>query len=133
MIPRTVLLYGRSLLLSGVTASLEQSPDVHVTQVATWAEACRLLAGRVPDVLIFELTDASDSRILSLLFKHPELTLLGLDVECNQAILVSGQGTRSLTLDEIKAIVERGESKWRTSLPPLLNPGSSGSGEEVKG
>jgi DNA-binding NarL/FixJ family response regulator len=60
---RTVLLYGRSLLLSGVAASLEQCPDLHIMRAGAWTEASRLLAEHTPDVLIFDLTNSIVSQI----------------------------------------------------------------------
>ena len=106
---RSVLLYGQSMLLSLVAASLEQCPELRIARAATWAEAGQRLAppAGVPDVLIFDLTDAGESHILPLLLKNPHLLLIGLDTECNQAVLLSGQGTQSLTLDRIREIVGR--------------------------
>ena len=104
---RTVLLYGRSLLLSGVAASLDQCPDLRIIQAAAWTEANRLLAEHTPDVLIFDLTNANESHILPLLLTNPGLLMIGLDAEDNQAVLVSGQEARSLTLDQIRQIVGR--------------------------
>jgi hypothetical protein len=104
---RTVLLYGRSLLLSGVAAGLGQCSGLEVAQTATWAEASRLLAQRIPDALIFDLNDTCESHILPLLFKNPHLLMIGLDAEYNRAVLISGQEARSLTLNEISEIVQR--------------------------
>ena len=106
MTRRTVLLHGRSLLLSGVAASLEQCPDLHIMQAGAWTEAGRLLAEHTPDVLIFDLTNASESHILPLLLTNPGLLMIGLDAEYNQAVLVSGQEARSLTLNQIREIAE---------------------------
>jgi DNA-binding NarL/FixJ family response regulator len=103
---RTVLLYGQSLLLSGVAASLAECPGMQVARAATWAEAGRRLAERVPDVLIFDLTNSNESHILPLLLKNPGLLLIGLDTESNQAVLVSGQQAQSLTLNQIREIAE---------------------------
>ena len=103
---RTVVLYGRSLLLSGVAASLEQCPDLHIMQAGAWTEAGRLLAEHTPDVLIFDLTNSSESHILPLLLTNPGLLMIGLDAEYNQAVLVSGQEARSLTLNQLREIVE---------------------------
>ena len=105
---RTVLLYGRSLLLSGVAAGLGECSGLQVTQTATWADASRLLAERIPDALIFDLTGTCESHILPLLFKNPHLLMIGLDAECNRAVLVSGQEARALTLNEISELVQRG-------------------------
>lgn len=104
---RTVLLYGRSLLLSGVAASLEQCPDLHIMRAGAWTEAGPLLAEHIPDVLIFDLTNASESHLLPLLLTNPGLLMIGLDAEDNQAVLVSGQEARSLTLGQIREIVGR--------------------------
>ncbi len=106
MIKRTVLLYGQSLLLPLVAACLQKSPDLRVTHAATWAEVTRFLAERVPDVVIFDLTNSNRGRVLPLLLENPHLVLIGLDTEHNQAVLVTGQETRSLTLQGLREIVE---------------------------
>jgi hypothetical protein len=102
---RTVLLYGRSLLLSGVAASLEQCPDLRAMRAATWSEASRLLAEQPPDVLIFDLTSGCEDHLLSLLVANPTLLMIGLDAECNRAVSVSGQDTRSLTMSQIQEMI----------------------------
>jgi hypothetical protein len=104
---RTVVLYGRSLLLSLVAASLAQSAELHVVQAATWAEVDALTAECTPDVLIYDLPGASESHILPLLLKNPRLLLIGLDVEANRAVLHTGAEAHSLTLERVKEIVER--------------------------
>jgi hypothetical protein len=81
MTSRTVLLCGSSLLLSGVASSLKQCPDLRVMHAATWEEVRRLPAGYVPDAVILDLSDVSESHILPLWFKNPALVMLGLDPE----------------------------------------------------
>jgi hypothetical protein len=103
-----VVLYGESLLLTLVTASLESSPDLRVTRATTWPEAAKLLEERVPDVLIFDLTNSCEGQVLPLLFDNPQLVLIGLDTESNQAVLISGKQTEALTLKGIKEIVRNG-------------------------
>jgi hypothetical protein len=102
---RTVLLCGRSLLLSGVAASLEQCPGLHTAQAADWSDAGRLISEQPPDVLIFDLADRCEGHILSLLLANPTLLIIGLDPERNRAVLVSGQQAQSLTLNQIQQIV----------------------------
>jgi hypothetical protein len=123
MVKRTVLLYGESLLLSGVAASLRQSQSLRATRAATWEAASKLLAARIPDVLIFDLTNASQSHVLPLLVKNPGILLIGLDLEHNRAILLGGQETRALTLEGMRDIVQGthgdaetwGHAYWRHS------------------
>lgn len=101
----TILLYGRSLLLSGVAAGLERCPELRTVRAATWSEASRLLAEQSPDALIFDLTSVNESHILPLLLTNPDLLLIGLDAEYNQAVLVSGQNAGPLTLNRIRQIL----------------------------
>jgi hypothetical protein len=105
MIERTVLLCGRSLLLSGVGASLEQCPGLRIAQSADWSEAGRLMSEQPPDVLIFDMTDGCEGYLLGLLLEKPTLLIVGLDPERNRAVLVSGQEAQSLTLNQIQQIV----------------------------
>ena len=101
---QTVLLYGQSLLLSGVAADLAEVPGLQVERARTWEEASHLLAERMPDVLIFDLTGDCESHVLPLLFKSPGMVMVGLDTEHNQAVLLSGRASQSLTLDQIRHI-----------------------------
>ena len=103
---RRVLLCGQSLLLSGVAADLAEVSGLEVARARTWAHAGRLLAKRIPDVLIFDLTGSGESNVLPLLFENPHLVMVGLDAEHNQAVLASAQEVRSLTLKQIRVIVE---------------------------
>ena len=108
MIRRTVLLYGRSLLLPLVAACLKENPELGVMHATTWWKASKLVAEAVPDVLIFDTSDAHQSDILLLLAKNPDLLLIGLDVEFNQAVVLGGQEAESLSLQGVRQIVERG-------------------------
>jgi hypothetical protein len=101
---RTVLLYGRSLLLSGVAAGLKECVGLRVVHAATWEDVSQLLAARTPDVLMFHLHDADEYPILALLFANPGLMVVGLDAESNRAVLVSGQEAGALTLNQIQQI-----------------------------
>ncbi len=116
MVRRTVLLYGESLLLPLVAASLEDSPDLRVSRASSWPEAVELLSECMPDVLIFDLTDTCESQVLPLLFENPHLILIGLDTELNQAVLISGEQAQALTLNSIKEIVQKEGSYGRWPL-----------------
>jgi hypothetical protein len=97
-----VLLYGQSLLLSGVAADLAEVPGVQVERARTWAEADRVLVEHMPDVLIFDLIETRESHVLPLLLKDPHPVMVGLNTEHNQAVLLSGRAAQSLTLDQIR-------------------------------
>jgi hypothetical protein len=105
MTARIVLLFGQSMLISLVAASLEQDCELCVAQAATWDEVHRVLNEHIPDVLIFDLNNPHESHMLTLLFQNPHLVMIGLDVESDQAILLSGKEAHSLTLNQIKEII----------------------------
>ena len=94
------------MLLSLVGDALAQRPGLEVSRAITWTEAGERLEANPPDVLFFDLTDQCESHILPLLLRRPALLMIGLDTECNQALLVSGQEARGLTMDQIRHIVE---------------------------
>ncbi len=102
---RTIILFGQSMLLSLVAASLSKNDNLHVLQVSKWKEVTAFAANCHLDVLIYDLAAASESNILTLLFNNPLLLLIGLDVETNRAVLLVGKETRSLTLERVEEIV----------------------------
>lgn len=104
---RMVILYGQSMLLSLVADSLANSSNLRIAEAATWEDVDCIAAQFPPDVLIYDLGSAQESRILPLLFKNSHLLLIGLDVETNRAILLAGQEANSLTIERIKEIIEK--------------------------
>ena len=103
-----MLLYGSSMLLSLVGDALAECSGLEASRAITWAEASRRLEADRPHVLIFDLDASCEGHVLPLLLRKPALLMIGLDAECNQAVLVSGQEARGLTMDQIRHIVEHG-------------------------
>jgi hypothetical protein len=109
MAPRTVLLCGASLLLSGVAACLAESADQYILRANSLHEAGPLVAQAVPDVIICDLADASQATVLQLLVEHPQLVLLGLDMERNRGVLLSAQEAHALTVHDIQELVRHSD------------------------
>jgi hypothetical protein len=103
------------MLLALVANSLAKSPHLHVIHASTWKEIKAHAKESNPQVLIFDLTDACQRRVLPLLVRHPHLLLIGLDVERNHAVLLSGQETHSFTMDQIRKLVEGDENEHTNS------------------
>ena len=115
-------MFGQSLLLSAVAADLAEVPGLQVERARQWADADRVLVERMPDVLIFDLTETRESHVLPLLLKDPHPVLVGLDTEHNQAVLISGRAARSLTLGQIRQIAageRRGQGEEDAGSEPL--------------
>ncbi len=120
---RTVFLFGKSMLLSLVADSLAENPNLVVIHEASWGEIEARAAECTPDVLIHDMDDTSECNILPMMSKNPRLVVIGLDIETNRAVLISGQETRSFTMDRIRAIVQGGEMEH--SRPKTGETGSN--------
>ena len=91
-----------------------------------WADADRVLVERMPDVLIFDLTETRESHVLPLLLKDPHPVMVGLDTEHNQAVLLTGRAAQSLTLDQIRHIAageRRGQGEENAGSEPFERVG----------
>ena len=93
------------MLIAVMAASLEKSANLRIIQSTNWDEVSTLTEDSHPDVLMYDLPAASESCLLSLLFKNPDLLLIGLDVETNRAVLLAGKESRSLTLEQVKEFI----------------------------
>ena len=99
------------MLLALVARSLEANPHLQVVQGSCWEALQADAAERKPHVLIFDLTEACQADVLPLLVSQPRLLLIGLDAERNRAVLLSGQESHTFTMNQIREIVEGGESE----------------------
>jgi hypothetical protein len=108
MTERTVVFYGQSLLLSLVGAGIGEGEDLRVVRASTWAQVEALSAALALDVLVYDLAVTSEIHILPLLFRNPNLLLIGLDPETNRAVLLTGSEAHSLTMEQMREIVATG-------------------------
>lgn len=92
--------------MAGVEASLAAVPGLTIQR----GEACEshLLDGvraTLPDVVIFELGAVSDKMMLSLFRELPAVHLIGLDLEQDRLLVVSGwQQSAPNTADLVRII-----------------------------
>lgn len=99
---RIVVLYGNSLLISSIAASLESQPRLRVHQInAPGADLARHLESLSPDVLVFDMTTAKPDDAVTLLSQHPRLSLVGIDPDSRQMLLWSGRHVRALTVQDL--------------------------------
>jgi hypothetical protein len=99
---RTVVLYGNSLVISSIAASLESQPHLSVHQVnAPGADLARHLEALNPDVLVFDVATAKPDDAVTLLSQHPRLSLICIDPDSRQMLLWSGRRVRALTVQDL--------------------------------
>ena len=126
-----VVLYGNSLFMAGVEASLRGQPGLDVVRIdATFPNPVQRLDALHPDVIIFDLTAPpstlpafgyAQARLptsnlhspFSILQKHPGLSLIGLDLNSNQVLVLSGQQHTVLAADDLAQVIQALLSKQR--------------------
>lgn len=100
-----VLLYGDSLLIEGVRASLKNCPDLEVRELDPSREnALEAIQALCPAILIFDL-DAVGPDFQLLLFQQPCLTVVGMDSEAHQALVWSGRREATLDASDLVTVI----------------------------
>jgi hypothetical protein len=117
-----VVLYGNSLVLASVGASLKAYPGLEVISLDTPPAAMpQELGALCPTVVIFDLGSVPPEFPFSLLREQPDLVLIGLDAAGDKLLLLSGQQARALTTDQLVQVIE--------TLPEALGTKERGSSE----
>jgi hypothetical protein len=98
---RRVLLYGRSLILGTVGASLKQCPHLEIVSLAPPLPTAQELGALAPDVIIFDVEAARPEPAISLLEARPSLLLMGIDPSNDQMLLWFGQHSRALAMQDL--------------------------------
>jgi len=87
-----VVILGKSLLVAGLAARLKDSSAFRVTYVELPIEAAlAALALIVPDVVIFDMQDADDASVGSLIFRFPGMKLIGLEGPKASLVVISSK------------------------------------------
>ncbi len=104
---RRVLLCGKSLLISGLQASLGAVPELELQWVDTQPEHIRecILAWQ-PEILIFEAALFKSAFSLSLLQDYPRLKLIGLEIEDNRLLVFTGASSHEPTPEDLLQVIK---------------------------
>jgi len=104
---KNVVLYGKSLVMSTVAASLQACPQLHVQIIdPTQPDVQQVMSTIQPDAVIFDLEATKPEFLLSLL-QQPDLLLIGLNAEAHKALLWSGKQAAAVAANDlVKVIVD---------------------------
>ncbi len=106
---RTVILYGNSLAVSSIGASLRERVGLRVLPVdAALTDAARQLCELHPDIILFDLATARPDFAIALWKAQPGLLLIGVDLLIGKALVFSSQPSRALTTDDLLQLIEAG-------------------------
>lgn len=98
----TVALYGNSLVLAGIGAQLERRTGLQpLTIDAALPGAIERLSALRPDVVLLDLGTTQPDPVMALWKARPELLLIGVDLDADRMLILSGQPARALTAEEL--------------------------------
>ncbi len=113
---RTVVLYGSSLALSSIGASLQTCVGLRVLAVDSEApgaagahSAAQRLAALRPDVVLFDLASVRSDFAIELWKAQPGILLIGVDLLTGQALVLAGQSARAHTTEDLLQVILRHE------------------------
>jgi hypothetical protein len=102
-----VILYGNSLILDGMRASLADSPEIEVIVLDQALDRpLEVLHPMCPAALIFDL-EAEDPDFPLALLQQPGLLLVGIDPETHQVLVWSGRQATAVKAADLIAVIAR--------------------------
>jgi len=100
-------LYGDTLVLAGLRASLADYPALEVVSLEEPAASVEILCALKPNVVIFDIGAAQPAFQYALIEKLPALLLLGIDPASNQVLAWSGHQLREMSIRDLVEIITR--------------------------
>lgn len=102
-----VWIIGNTLLMDGVEACLR---ELKLDNLVRWstisANFDHDLKANHPTLIIFERNTPGSYELLQLLKENPGIHLLGIDLECNQVLVMNSYQIQTRTMGDLHQIVE---------------------------
>lgn len=103
---RTVVLYGNSLILSGIAASLESEPRLVLHQLpADPHQVEEHVARLAPDIILFDLAVPHPDWTVILASHHPGPVLIGVMPDNGDMLQITGQRRHAVTRKDLVRIL----------------------------
>jgi hypothetical protein len=124
---RKVLLYGNSLVMSTIGASLQECGDLELIHVdagpdhpAGLADAAAQLGAREPVTIVFDRATTRLDFAMALLDEHPQVLLIGVDPETHQALVWCGRQASAVVAADLVEVITGGNvggsrPEWRSA------------------
>lgn len=121
---RTVAIWGNSLVLSSIRASLERLDRFRLVRVDAGTPAGeKRFQALHPDAVIFDLALQRPESAAALCKAHPQVLLIGVDPEADHVLMFSGHTWNELTPDELVNVIERHGSGAARAAAASRGPG----------
>lgn len=103
---KRVLLYGNSLLISGLNASLAIMPGLELHQIEPHPDCIyEWIKTWQPDVLILETGLLESNFSLAILRAFPKIKLVSLDIEEERFLVLSGSTAKKPTIEDLLKVI----------------------------
>lgn len=107
-VKQVIALFGDSLLIDTVEASLQQSQGLGVVRVqSTTADALDRLKALHPDLIIFDLNDPNSRLVVPFFREHESTPLLCVDVTCSKVLALSCQHYTATSACDLEQLIYR--------------------------
>lgn len=113
---RRILLYGDSVVLGSVGASLGRAAGFELVRLRTARPTAAELRAARPDVILFDIENDHPRAAFRLLEDDPDLLLLGISPDVNLVRLWEGRQYRELTADALATLIAGGAGQGSTSV-----------------
>jgi hypothetical protein len=123
---RRILLYGDSVILGSVGATLRTWREFEVISLSPPLPGLSDLEALGPDAILFDVEMAHPDAAFSLLETRPGLLLLGISPDGNVVRLWSARQLRELSSKDLKAVIEEQLAGAR----PSENAGRTSGGKD---
>ena len=103
---RRILLYGNSVILGTIGASLRNDSRFEVTMLAPPLKEPPELDALKPDILLFDLETTHPESVLSLLETHLALLLIGISPGINLVKVWSIRELREVSMQDLLKVIK---------------------------
>ena len=119
---KRIFLYGRSVIIGSVGASLERGGQFEVIQLTLPLPAPSELDAMAPDVVVFDTQNSHPGPAFSLLETRPGLLLLGISPDGDVVRLWSRRQYRALSTRDLAALIEDASHSSAPQEGPYTTP-----------
>jgi hypothetical protein len=103
---RRILLYGSSLILGAIGASLRRCSQFEVTTLAPTPQEMQDFDSLNPDIILFDLETTHSEAVFLKLKTHPTLLLIGISPDINLVKIWSGRQVRELSTQSLLELIK---------------------------
>ncbi|MBN1179814.1 MAG: hypothetical protein JXD18_11405 [Anaerolineae bacterium] len=115
-----VVLFGNSLLMDTVEASLEDQKELGILRmVTTISDVDERLQALAPDLIIFDMDVNLSDVVMPLLFSQPGTPFLGLDIDSGKAVVLSSQQQAVMTLKDLTRVIRTQTDRRSKAVQPV--------------